>query len=764
MSASLNHTGLLPLSNADRQRHFRELRAASGLPPRRGKSGKSGKKPTMFDMGEFVAVDGEGFSEGPELTWNVGVNNREYKGRSHYFALLAASDGSEIYSDTRLSTKQCLDFLLDIKINNPKAVPVIFSGGYDVAQILAHGLTPDQVKTLIRNGKTSDAADANRTTLDVTLSENGVTHDYRIELRQRKCFSIWRWEHGQPKYRREHGKDGTPKWVKNDCASVTLWDVWGFFQDSFVGVMDKWIPDDPDYNMIKREKGNRNIFDRSELTLIKKYNQAELRCLVEVMNKLRVSIGDLGLKIRRWDGAGAIAAAMMALHDVKAHMAPEPAGIPHAASGASTGDITPTASVFDACRHAYSGGHIEMVRMGYHEGKIFHYDVNSAYPDQFRNLPSLANGKWLHGTGTPPEGFTIVHVAYDFADERPFYPLFFRNESGTIIYPQRGSGWYWYAEYEAAREFSIRFPGHAFMTLEWWHFEPASATIYPFRWVEDYYTKRMEIVAQSKLTGVPDGREKIIKLGLNSLYGKTVQQVGARINDDGDFVPPPFFQLSWGGYVTAGCRAKLMQAAMQNPDAIISFATDGLFSTEPLDLDTPKQKVLGAWEFDIHDGMTMVMPGVYWLHEDGKKPKHFSRGFDKRQMSDAEIIHTAWKQKRTELPIKITRLIGLGSGSVSPAFWAMRGMFVESERSIALDGDNSKRYPVMLYKEKPWAALVKTAPIDQLEDLLTPLTDMQSAAYEVAWMAADGNDPRLDGYADDAEFFADDEIEDAWSA
>ena len=730
MSASLNHTGLPPLTAAERNREYRQRRSAAGMPVRGGRSGKGGRKASLFEAGQFVAVDGEGFSEGPERVWRVGASRREYRGRLHNYALLAASDGSEIYSETRLSTKACLDFLCDIKINNPMAIIVCFGGSYDVCQMLAHGLSKAQIAELIRNGKDGDGSKGSRRTLDFSLTENGVTHDYRLELRQRKSLSIWRWEGGTEKYRRTHDKDGNMKWVMNDCAKATLWDVWGFFQDSFVGVMQKWIPDDPDYQFIRKNKGDRNIFERSEIETIRRYNQAEVRCLVEIMNKVREAIKGLDLQITRWDGAGAIAAAMLKFHDVKQHMAPTPVHVPRGAS----------ASVMLAASHAYSGGHIEVCQMGYHDGEIFHYDVNSAYPDQFRNLPALSAGKWRHGMcgagDIPPAGFTLVKVAYDFHDGNSFYPLFFREESGAIIYPQRGCGWYWYPEYEAAREYSLRLGAHQFVPLEFWHFS-SPIQVYPFRWAEDYYARRQSLVAEAKRSGVPNGEEKIIKLGLNSLYGKTVQQVGARVDEDGEIVQPPYFQLEWGGYVTAGCRAKLMQAALQNPTAIIGFATDGLFSTEALDLDCPAEKILGAWEFEKHDGITMVMPGVYWLHEEGKKPKHYSRGFDKTQMSDAEFIHRAWARKTEYLPIDTTRLIGLGSACVSDSFWQMRGMFVSGTRELALNGDNSKRYPVMLYKEKPHLRLVPTVPRDHLYDLLTPLIEILSEPYEIAWMKPD---------------------------
>lgn len=708
--------GITALSAAARARRYRDARREAGLPSRSGKSGKGGKRLSQFEAGEFVAIDGEGFSEGPVKSWTVGANKRVYEGREHNYALLSASDGSEIYATSgRIGTGECLDFVLDIKRNNARAIIVCFGGSYDICQFLAHGLSREQCKELLTDPNAADVDDKRkRRTLDCTFG----AYDYRLEYRARKSLNIWRWPVGARKYERVYKPDGEFKYQMTDHDACTVWDVWGFFQDSFVGVMDKWIPDDPDYQFIKREKGNRNIFERSEIATIRRYNAAELRCLVEIMNKVRDAIRSLGLQVTRWDGAGAIAAAMLKLHNVKEHK----------------NDTPP--DVFSAARHAYSGGHIEVCQLGFHSGHVYHYDVNSAYPDQFRNLPSLNNGRWIHGTGghPPPDGFTMVKVSYHFHEENSFYPLFFREYDGSIIYPERGTGWYWYPEFEAAREYAHTIGSRQFEVLEWWHFKPYGETVYPFHWIEDYYEQRQFRVAAAKARGVQDGPEKIIKLGLNSLYGKTAQQVGARSNDEGITVPPAYFQLEWAGYVTAGCRAKLMQAALQNPPAIVAFATDGLFATQPLDLDTPTEKILGAWEFEKHDGITMVMPGVYWLHETGKKPKHYSRGFDKTQMSDAEFIHQAWRYRNDYVHIDVTRLIGLGTASASDTFWEMRGMFVSGKRELALNGDNSKRYPVMLYKAKPHLGLCPTVPRDHYEDMLTPLAELMSAPYEIAWM------------------------------
>lgn len=686
---------------AERSRRYRSKRSASGKPASRG------KHKSLFDAGEFIAIDGEGFSEGEELHWHVGVNDTHYTGKTHSYAYLSASTGDEIYNPTgRLSTGDCLDFLFKIKSENKHAILVCFGASYDFTQILAFGVERDDLRLLMQG----DGRKFSRRHLDITIGQ----HDYRIECRMRKSLNVSRWPAGAAKYERHRKRDGSQDWRRTACETVTLWDVWGFFQGSFLAAIANWLPQDADYAFIKEWKGKRSGFQRSELDTIRRYNDAELRCLVSMMNKVREAVAGMGLKISRWDGAGAIAGAMFKLHNVKEHMAASPP------------------AVFDAACHAYSGGHIEIFKLGHYSGKVYHYDINSAYPHQFRSLPSLANGVWHSGVECPPVGFTLVRVRYAFRYNQPFYPFFYRESNGTILYPRRGEGWYWFPEYLAAQHYYQKFGGTEFTVIEW-HSLAGGDNQRPFAWVETYYERRKHLVAEVKRTGVPNGEEKMLKLGYNSCYGKTAQQVGARY-ENGEIKAPPYFQIEWAGYVTAGCRAQIMDAAITEPDKIISVATDGIFATTPLSVNVPSDKQLGAWDAQQHDGMTIVMPGVYWLHDAGKT-KHYSRGFNREDMEEIAPILSAWSKGADHLDVKMQRLITLGSAITSDSFWDMRGMFVSFVKELRINGDNSKRYPLTSLRSlKPHKQLVDTYPRDLWE---RDDEDVMSAPYSISWLELD---------------------------
>lgn len=693
-------------------------RRASLRPTRRRKQVNT--KPTLWEYGEFVAVDGEGFSDGEPFDFRIGKDATQYKGRYHAYAYLSASDGSALYNDRgRLAIDQCLAFLCGIVERNPKAIVVAFGASYDVTHMVGLDLEPEQIKALIKGGAGKPC-----------IYDNGQ-YQYVLDYRPRKCLTVQRWPSGA----RRWTVNSKGRKVATPHLTVRLWDVWGFFQSSFAEVMKKWLPGDPDLDFIVKMKGERSIFTREEMPEIRRYNEAELRILVKIMNRVRDAINDLGLKITRWDGAGAIAKAMMAKHQVKDHKADLPT------------------EVFEAARRAYSGGHIEAYKLGHYQGKVYHYDQNSAYPHQFRTLPTLANGKWISGTDNdPPSGYTIVNIRWSYPEGLSFYPLFYRQDNGSIIYPSRGSGWYWHSEYVVARRYFERCKNEgpiiqniSFRVVNWHHFQAANDDK-PFGWVADYYIERQRYIEVAELKDYVSGPEKIIKLGLNALYGATAQQVGARIDAEGKLRIPPYFQLDWAGYVTAGCRAAMMEAAIQKPHAIIMIATDGIFSTEPLNLNCPKKKILGEWEAKVHDGITVVMPGVYWTHDKGEM-QNFSRGFDKRKMRDAEFVVQAWRDASRpatrssgrsagwSTPIRLTRMIGLGTACASKEFWKIRGCYAESERHLCLDGDNSKRYPIQIGpKCRPDLGLIDTKPRDHDILNIIGLDIPESAPYPVAWI------------------------------
>lgn len=645
------------------------------------KSGKSGKT-SKWDVGEFIAIDGEGENTG--VTEKYEIEGRHYEAKEHIYTLLAASTGESLFNNgQRLPASECIDFLCELSCEYPKAIFVIFAGGYDINHMLMWGFERVELQRISR-GENFEY-------------QRGETH-YSIEYRARKSLTIRR---GLKFYQDKHGK-----WQKKWQDKIILWDVFGYFQESFVKVMGKWLGEDyKHYDLIKRMKEKRGDFANVAQSDINNYNAAELESLVAIMDKLRDAVRGLDLVCRRWDGAGSVAAALMQKHHIK-----------------ESKQDTPK-EIIDAVRTAYAGGRIEVCKIGSHSEKVYDYDINSAYPTVMAGLPSMCAGTWQHGEGLPPPGLTLCHVSFRFHDDMPFYPLFYRTDRMQISFPSSGEGIYWYPEYEAA----LQCPGEI-NVIGWWHFEPANSAK-PFHWIEDYYETRAQWV-QNPTEDWQRGGEKIIKLGLNSLYGKTAQQLGGR-----DGKPPVYHQMEWAGYITSATRARLYLAAIKRPQAIIGFATDGIFTTDPLPLEISTTKQMGAWSLKIFDGLTIAMAGVYWWHLKEHAYEHFSRGFDKDSMRTPSFVLQAWRAGATSIDIPMQRLIGMGSACASATLWKMRGRFTQGVRSLRLDGQSHKRTACNVRTKKPHKQLIALQPNINL-DYEMGLQEC-SCPYPLKWMEAE---------------------------
>lgn len=656
-------------TNAERQKRYREqckkrgTKAPSGTRSKnRGQSGKS-----KWDAANFIALDGEGQTSGKVEKFQVPNGGKSYVAADHIYTLLAASSGEFLYNGgKRLESMACINFLCDLSDAHKKAIFVIFAGSYDINHMLMFGFDRDFLSR-IASGETA------------RFEDNGI--NYEIEYRPRKSLTIRRGlSFKQVEKRNKETGENKKAWSPVWESRMVIWDVFGFFQESFVGVMAKWLgKDHKHFALIKRMKERRGDFEHVPQSEINAYNRAELDCLVELMQKVHSAVDGLELKCNRWDGAGAIAAALMRKHDIKQFKNSTPDYL-----------IAPVAT-------AYAGGRIEVCKIGSHNGPVYDYDINSAYPSVMAELPCLAHGVWHEGTGEPPDGFTLVHCEYQFQEGLPFYPLFYRTEQMQICFPSRGEGIYWLPEYKAA----ILCPGNI-TVKKWWNFVP-NCHHKPFHWIETYYRTRQQWV-KNPLQEWQSGGEKIIKLGLNSLYGKSAQQLGGRKG-----APPAYHQLEWAGYITSATRARLFEAAMSDPTAIIGFATDGIFSIRPLPFQHSDDKTMGNWDVKIFDGLTLAMAGVYWWH-DAQKYKHFSRGFDKEAMETPAPVIEAWKEGLAGIDIKMHRLIGLGSACASDTFFKMRGRFTDSMRTLCLTGQSFKRGAIDIKKTKPWLKLVDTKP------------------------------------------------------
>lgn len=635
-------------------------------------------RPTKFARGEFVAWDGEGLT---------GEDGR------HRYVILCSSamPGDPLLDPSGISTRDALEFIATVGEQNRRAVHVVFGGGYDVNMILAE-LTHAQLEK-IWAGKW------------VT-----VYRKFRICYRPRKSFTVKRF---------------IPSLSYKDQPrqSVVLWDVWGFFQGTFVTACEKYLGKNaPELQFIAEQKQKRSTFDVADTTEIIRYCQAECMALVALMEKLRLHMQEAGLQISRWDGAGACAAALLKRENVKLHKA-----------------ITPV-EVRRAAQYAYAGGRMEVARYGHAPNTpVYHYDINSAYPTAMVGLPSLAGATWKRHTGfvANDHRFALYHVRWNFKTAS-MYPFFWRSHDSSIFFPQEGEGWYWTPELYAAlaAKLSGALRGKIDV-LESWVMTPATQGK-PFAFLPPLYEQRRKW----KRDGV--GAEKVLKLAINSLYGKTAQHIGGR-----DGQPPSYHQLEWAGYITSFTRAMLYSAALPaiTERALIMTATDGLYSLIPLP-DLACGSGLGEWESHTHAGITVAQSGVYWTHESDGKASPFCRGFDRGSLSVKSVV-AAWRRGETSLPATLTRFVSMGSALAGDNGWRKWRQWVTAPRVLSLSADGTKR--VDTTDSHKWSR--RYGPAARLVDTRASIPAAQivgqrvSAPYPLPWEPTESRpeSPVLDG-------------------
>jgi DNA polymerase type B, organellar and viral len=712
---------------------------------------------------DFIAIDGEGVTRSDGVT--------------HDYVLLCASTGERISNPDGLSTADCFTFLIELAKRYPHAIFVCFGASYDINQML-RDVPKNKLQELWKGQGNSYGTDNKRST---------TYKDYALEYRKRKSFTIRKY--GNPKFieKTTRHKDGTTSvnWVPNFVASLVLWDVIGFFQGRFVDVLgDKKagyfndllqgdcivFPDGytVDLARMKNMKNKRGSFTVEELESdILPYCMEEVETLARLMERLRAYLLEAGLQLARWDGAGACAGAMLKRENIKDYM--------H--------EKIPDKALYHAQLCAYSGGRIELGMFGVYIGAVYNYDINSAYPNGMQYLPALTNGMWRRIKGYPTRPYSLIHVHWDFAEDLPYYPFFLRDNNGSIFYPCFGKGWYWKVEVDAALrvyksgKLSTDNNKGTIEILEAWEFAPYDESVKPFAFIPKVFEQRAEWKKRKCAA------EKVLKLGINSLGGKTAQSLGGSADN-----PPPYHNIGWAGYFTAYTRAMIFDAIMQAPDKVIAIATDGIFSTVPLHV--PLGDGLGHWGEKIGDGIVAVQAGVYWtltkldappteeeltsqhanetyLHYQGiwyKTAPHY-RGFDQGSITPAMVLN-AWEQCYQEgisnatLPVHITRFVTLGSALANPDLWqywrtwrtAPRelDLFPTGKRDVTMPDETEiktgKRYlPAHQQLLQTNAAIPSTNIIVDENGWIGEDSIPTSQPFKLGWERSDGDYGTVDG-------------------
>lgn len=566
--------------------------------------------------------------------------------------------------DAAARTQACFEFLLALPSD---ALVIGYSLGYDYTKIL-EGL-PDSIlyrltRPETRFGKHGPYALSWGSWADVSLCQAGF---YKINFMKSKLSvrKIVTGEHN-PKCRPRANKSACPGCL---CIrQVSVWDIFAFFQGSFIKACKEWkVVTDSEYDELAAMKARRQFFTRADWPQVVTYCGQECRKMALLGEKLIEAHDDAGLTLKSYYGAGSTAAVMLKKKfDAKRFI----------------GKVPKAMALAIAC--GFFGGRFEVSNIGLVTDKCFSYDIASAYPYQFTFLPCLACGHWkkVRGKGLQQaiETADAALVRYalpatektqrresDDSSPLPWGPFPFRAKGlnigvlggdgpvpalserpsdGSIIYPvSSGGGWVYRDEFLAGQTyFDNVIAKEAWIYTKGCDHSPFNDATGERETMPQQYTIRLE--------WGKEGKGIVMKLGVNSCYGKTAQSVGS---------DPPFQCFVWAGIVTSGCRAQLLHAMFSTgrPESVLMTATDGIVSDRELKLAVPrdtktaeaarlKDKVgLGAWECKPLDkGIMIIRPGICFPLDLEKELEVKARGIGKSIMaSHRENILREWAER-----------------------------------------------------------------------------------------------------------------------
>jgi hypothetical protein len=540
----------------------------------------------------FAGFDGEGWA-GPG---------------GHNLYILRAG-GHELYTGRPLGAMQVFAWM----VNLPREpLYVGFALGYDLTMIL-RGLPRERFDKLY--ARESRTVGERMMTLPVDWGP------YRLDWIPGKRFSV------------HLAEDRSKRFDVEDCL--------GCFQQSFVTAVKAWkVASDDDLAIFEDMKAKRSRFhevaaEPGGLDRIRDYNDRECIVLARMMERVRDACVAQEIHPTSWYGAGQLAQALLRKHDAK--------------SFASKFPDAPT--FMRKAADAYYGGFFDTSEVGIYP-RIWEYDIASAYPHAMRNLPCLAHAslqrgfsafsgsrslyrvRWKPaGPGEPSWGaFPLRHSRREKAlrsEPATFYEAMATKSftPGTLYYPLHGEGWYWDREVEAVMSRG----GFNVEILDAFSLE-RSCDCEPYGWIPELYEYR-------KALG-KSGQGMVLKLGLNSLYGKLAQHIGR----------PQFANPILAGMITAQTRAMIHRAiGLAGEENIVMVATDAVYSKVPIEgLDLGDG--LGQWEAKEFGKYMVILPG---LHYAGDSSKVKTRGIPARVIREGLArIEAHWYSPQRWEPIR----------------------------------------------------------------------------------------------------------------
>jgi len=267
--------------------------------------------------------------------------------------------------------------------------------------------------------------------------------------------------------------------------------------------------------------------------------------------------------------------------------------------------------ILQTAYNSYYGGRFELLQKGFFEN-VYTYDIKSAYPAQIASLIDFNKGKWQKVRKLSPDATEGFYKAKIECKEALFCPVV-QKINELSIYPNGR-----FNQYLTKKEIVFikeRFP-NARVSIEYGYEFIAKDLYYPFK-------TEIERLYQWKEKEPDEDIKYVVKIILNSLYGKTIQLAGVNL-ETGKRKSGKLFNPLYASLITSHTRIKLLELGCQKPECVIMFSTDAIHSTEKLNV--PLKPALGEFAKDFQGCGVYLMSDVYNLWNE-TKTKNKLRGF-----------------------------------------------------------------------------------------------------------------------------------------
>lgn len=378
---------------------------------------------------------------------------------------------------------------------------------------------------------------------------------------------------------------------------------------------------------------------------------------------------------------------------------------------------------------SYAGGRFEVLKRG-NVGRVVGPDINSAYPAILSELPDPKTLRWKRANNasiseieSSDYGFIRANVTTD--PNRAIQPFAVKHEKqDKLVYPALTN-----QEVTCVKDIFIHAHKEGYILdyepKEIWLGYETEGTWFPFNFVKPLYQDRQE----AKKNGYGQ-RETLLKIVLNSMYGKTCQTTPKRrelgeptdLENHENYVPDlslpklirekysegfieslqagAWFNPFLASYITGLTRLELHKRITQYglEDNTIMLATDCLMiEEEPFKkTDFKKDLVkdgLGYWDMEYSGGAFVIGAGVYQIDFDSpeKPPKVKTRGFSEADLEKG-LVNAAQKANG-HIDIESTR-----PRTVAEVIWSNQelgnvGNFLRHEREIKPEMDTKRQWP-----------------------------------------------------------------------